>query len=658
MKLQLQVPTPPGSNKPAGHSEDSVSNNVVVKPPRGSGGNTSLNSCGGTGILRPEELSKMFPTPPSLEHNPIASPCGHLSDGPLGELSDGPVGHCVGRYKQEIYPNMGSPQEENIEDWSYVFRLPSLCRFVGSSKYAPLTNLPSQSLPPVTLPSHCVYKPSWQTQYNQQQQSVEKSAPQQSIPNGSVVPSGSGTNSRPNSVVNNHHSSAVIPPHPHLPHPAIHHPPVPPHPHSRAGLSPISPAGHFPPSPMALAAMGGGLPIHLQQQFRSGGPGSVGGVRTPCPAPPPYELPSPATSTASSYLNKNLNSVEPVPTPIMARAPEANSLVVNILLGDTALNIFRDHNFDSCTLCVCNAGPKVVGNIRGADAGIYLPTPPPQPQPTLPFPPTSPFPGMGMSGPPPPYLMGSSPGHHGVAPNVMAVVTEEDPIRCSCGFSAVVNRRLSHRSGLFYEDELEITGIAEDPGDRRKSSLLAYLLPNTGKSGQENINTGDMVDLVPQNVMELLKEQCVIIQSSSNSLYRASRQFRGILGPDVPYGTTVNVLEFMDGNDVTCMALEQGRQALLESTTVAMCKVEEMQQRQQIMQHGGRSSNTPCVHRWPYLRAMGPQCNQDIVWVMKSLRPLLQEVIHKKCTTRLWDAPYTVKGPLTWRQFHRLAGRG
>ncbi|PSN30681.1 hypothetical protein C0J52_20854 [Blattella germanica] len=658
----LQVPTPPGSNKPAGLPEDSASSSVVVKPPRGSGGNTSLNSCGGTGILRPEELSKMFPTPPSMEPNPIASPCGHLSDGPLGELSDGPVGHCITRYKQEIYPNMGSPQEENIEDWSFVFKPPTICKFVGSSKYAPLTNLPSQSLPPVPLPAHCVYKPSWQTQYQQQQQqqqqqqSSEKSASQHGIPNGSLVPSGPGTNSRPNSVASNHHSGGGIPPHPHHPHPNIHHPPMPPHPHSRAGLSPISPAGHFPPSPM-MAMGGGGMPMHMQQQFRTGGPGSVGGVRTPCPAPPPYELPSPATSTASSYLNKNLNSVEPVQTPIMARAPEANSLVVNILLGDTALNIFRDHNFDSCTLCVCNAGPKVVGNIRGADAGVYLPAPPSQSQPALPFPPTSPFPGIGMNGPPPPYMMGSSPGHHGVTPNVMGMVTEEDPIRCSCGFSAVVNRRLSHRSGLFYEDELEITGIAEDPGERRKGSLLAYLLPNSSKGGQENGNT-EMIDLVPQNVMELLKEQCVIIQSSCNSLYRASRQFRGTLGPDVPYGTTVNVLEFMDGNEVTYMALDQGRQALLESTTVAMCKVEEMQQRQQIMQHGGKSSNTPCVHRWPYLRALGPQCNQDIVWVMKSLRPLLQEVIHKKCTTRLWDAPYTVNGPLTWRQFHRLAGRG
>nr|CAD7259219.1 unnamed protein product [Timema shepardi] len=612
----LQVSTPPGSNKPGGPLEDPTTTVVVVKPPRNSGGNTSLNSCGGTNTLRPEELVKMFPTPPSMEHNPIASPCGHMS--PHGPTTDLMIDSGSVRCKQEVYPNMGSPQEESIDDWSYVFRPPAICKMVGSSKYAPLTNLPSQTLPLVALPLNCVYKPSW----------VHPPVPPAAAKSPALP-----CPPRPGPPLSAPHPS-------HLPHP-------------RAGLSPISPAAHFPPSPMTVAAMGGvGLPIHLQQQYRGGGGG--GGVRTPCPPPPAYELPSPATSTASSYLNKNINSVEPVPTPVMARTPEANSLVVNILLGDTSLNIFRDHNFDSCTLCVCNAGPKVVGNIRGADAGIYLPAPPVQPPASLPFPPTSPYPGMSMNGPPPPYgMMGSSPGHH------RGTQLDEDPIRCNCGFSAVVNRRLSHRSGLFYEDELEITGLAEDPSDRRKGSLSAYLLTNS-KNSQENAS--ELVDILPQNVIELLREQCVIVQSMSNSLCRASRQFRGSAGPGaVPYGTTVNMLEFSDGNEVTHVALDQGRQALLESTTVAMCKVEEMQQRQQMMQHtasGGKGAAGPCVHRWPYLRARGPLCNQDIVRVMKILQPLLQDAIQKKCTTRLWDAPYTVSGPLTWRQFHRLAGRG
>lgn len=64
------------------------------------------------------------------------------------------------------------------------------------------------------------------------------------------------------------------------------------------------------------------------------------------------------------------------------------------------------------------------------------------------------------------------------------------------------------------------------------------------------------------------------------------------------------------------------------------------------------------MFRWPFLKASGPTSNQDIVRVMRNLQPLLQEAIQKKCQTRLWEAPSAVKGPLTWRQFHRLAGRG
>lgn len=62
-------------------------------------------------------------------------------------------------------------------------------------------------------------------------------------------------------------------------------------------------------------------------------------------APPPPYSPSP------------YQKLDPPPSP---PRPEANSLVVTVLLGDSALNIFRDHNFDSCTFCVCNAGPKVL----------------------------------------------------------------------------------------------------------------------------------------------------------------------------------------------------------------------------------------------------------------------------------------------------------
>lgn len=188
------------------------------------------------------------------------------------------------------------------EDWSYVFKPPLICKMVGSSKYAPLTNLPSQSLPPVTLPPNCVYRPSWMQPQPQSQQT------------------NNNNNNAPSEKSSNQQTSASGAP--------------------------------LPQSPMTQTSATATTP---STGFR--------------PPPPPYELPSPATSTASSYLNKNLNSIEAAPTPnTVQRTPEANSLVLNVLLADTVFNIFRDHNFDSCTLCVCNTD----SNIRGADAGVYL----------------------------------------------------------------------------------------------------------------------------------------------------------------------------------------------------------------------------------------------------------------------------------------------
>lgn len=60
---------------------------------------------------------------------------------------------------------------------------------------------------------------------------------------------------------------------------------------------------------------------------------------------------------------------------LLQELPEVNSVLVNILLYDTALNVFRDHNFDSSSVCVCNADTQKIGNIRGADSGVYVPCP-------------------------------------------------------------------------------------------------------------------------------------------------------------------------------------------------------------------------------------------------------------------------------------------
>jgi mediator of RNA polymerase II transcription subunit 13 len=80
------------------------------------------------------------------------------------------------------------------------------------------------------------------------------------------------------------------------------------------------------------------------------------------------------------------------------RGVEAHALVVNLSLSDSVINLFRDHNFDSCTMCVCNASNKVIGNIRGSEVGLYI--------------------------------LDSAPTN-----------SDEEAIRCNCGFSATASRR-------------------------------------------------------------------------------------------------------------------------------------------------------------------------------------------------------------------------
>ena len=53
-----------------------------------------------------------------------------------------------------------------------------------------------------------------------------------------------------------------------------------------------------------------------------------------------------------------------------------------------------------------------------------------------------------------------------------------------------------------------------------------------------------------------------------------------------------------------------------------------------------------------------PQNSLESVRLLKSLQPLLQDAIQNKRVTRLWEHTYKLQGPLTWKEFHQLAGRG
>lgn len=60
----------------------------------------------------------------------------------------------------------------------------------------------------------------------------------------------------------------------------------------------------------------------------------------------------------------------------------------------------------------------------------------------------------------------------------------------------------------------------------------------------------------------------------------------------------------------------------------------------------------------PAVVDMSMLSSQDMVRLLLSLQPFLQDAIQKKRTGRTWDNIQHVQGPLTWQQFHKMAGRG
>ncbi|XP_026747536.1 mediator of RNA polymerase II transcription subunit 13 [Trichoplusia ni] len=464
----LQVSTPPDSNKSVEESR-----------------------FGSRGCPRAEELSKMFPTPPSMEAHAQPSPGFSLPD------DAPPLRHAAP-------PQPGSPPPDAaIEDWSYVFKPPIVSKYVGSSKYAPLATLPSQLLPAVTLPPHAVYRPRCHQEHEQDQDAAKQRDDADADTNRTGV---------------------------------------------KRSASP--PAENREARARRPADTGSGT--------RSEGGASNTGA-------------GPARAVA---VPANRSARRVAPPPPCAACP----LMLNVLLADTVLNVFRDHNFDSCTLCVCNAGPKVVGNIRGADAATYL---------------------AGCTG------VGAGWGSPSQAP-------DDEPSHCTCGFSAILNRRRAHRAGLFYEDEMEITGLAEEPG--------------AGAVGA-GAGLGEVARVV-------LAAGAAPPPGPACALAHAAR---AAANPPPPDELRLNLLEYTDGGTAATRALR----ASLSSGNANSANT---------------STTSGAVHRWPFIGARAPRSSRDVVRLMRRLRPLLQDAIQKRCCgARMWDG---VTGPLTWRQFHRLAGRG
>ncbi|XP_061590092.1 mediator of RNA polymerase II transcription subunit 13-like isoform X2 [Cololabis saira] len=300
------------------------------------------------------------------------------------------------------------------------------------------------------------------------------------------------------------------------------------------------------------------------------------------------ELSSPVSTPSTSLP---LSSVEPLNRPGPS-LPEAHSLYVVLLLSDSVLSVFKDRNFDSCCICACNM------NVKGADVGVYIPD-----------------------------------------------STCEDQYRCMCGFSAIVNRRLAHGTGLFLEDELDIFGRTSEVGRAAERRLALCRRDPTMRDSRAK----QLEDAVPAStsVMMVLQEQCSQPISSLASLHLPlSCSCHGRKGALVQ--SWMSEKQWADGNDacVECYnALEQGLQYVDNPT-------------------GGKVDlavvRSSALHSWPHTNVvdMSMLSSQDMVRMLLSLQPFLQDAIQKKRTGRTWENIQHVQGPLTWQQFHKMAGRG
>ena len=265
-------------------------------------------------------------------------------------------------------------------------------------------------------------------------------------------------------------------------------------------------------------------------------------------------------------------------------APPANALTINLVLSDSLLNLFRDINFNSCTMCVCTND----GNIKGGESLLYLPE----------------FAG-------------------------------EDDFDCKCGYSAVVNRKLSNLAGMFLEDEREVTGVQEDCYFRKKPSLLLQD-PKSGQLDEQRFNERSMVvDTVGAELVAAVHQQAGLAASRHSSIMTYSQQYlRAIANePHMNY-----LQEEMDSQDTVWSSLETVR-----ASATSDCKSDL-----------DTNNKASCLHKWAVLPSSGPTCSEDIVRVMKVLLPVLEVSLHVRAGKK--TAELAVEGPLTWRQFHRMAG--
>ena len=242
-----------------------------------------------------------------------------------------------------------------------------------------------------------------------------------------------------------------------------------------------------------------------------------------------YENPDLYSPASTPSTCRPLNSVEPATVPSV---PEAHSLYVTLILSESVMNLFKDCNFDSCCVCACNM------NIKGADVGVYISDPACEPQ----------------------YL-------------------------CTCGFSAVVNRRYGNGSGLFLEDELDIIGRGSDESREAERRFEARRQASLRRAGGPK-------DRVPDDLVLLLQDQCTNPFSPVSGLEPLCA---GPKAEGAGAATPCMRVEERDCHSDCYLALEHGRQFM---DNMSGGKVDEQLVRSTGLHHWAKSNGAtnPLTH--------------------------------------------------------------
>jgi len=258
------------------------------------------------------------------------------------------------------------------------------------------------------------------------------------------------------------------------------------------------------------------------------------------------------------------------------------------------------------------------------------------------------------------------------------IPNDESQYKCSCGFSALQNRHLSSYTGLFYEDEFEITNVCYDPVERlERRSLFAIDLVDSRilpfKMPLDNDELKSKHDQLEPRVIDLLKSQCSVIFASS-SLLSKSLFFEFFKKRQVELSTDeskmpillnprrlvskriflqrTNALFRSDCCEITFLALILGKQGLDSFPSKSI-----LQQYNQI--ENVRKRKQECINEWIFDNGKIHSNNYEVVQFLKNMQTLLQETVQKKLKDQ-GSTPTNVKGQfklLTWRELYKLTGR-